>query len=393
MGDLSKFSVHFDFLNLLYLPFILVTLNDMRQHWYSLTDGVLKLPDRALLKRTTIFLLLPCIVFLHESGHYLAALSVGARVLEFHYGFLSGYVKIAPDRTASEFLWIAFAGNLLQILIGLAALCAVPFVRAPHLMALLTYFGLFTIAGTAVFYALLSAAGVYGDWIDIYTSSDRTGVTAIAIFHAAVVLLLAYLCFCHGPRCWFARRTMPDWWEHHKQVEEAARNHPDYATLEALCISWMRAGFPGKAEQVLKQMAALSDRPQIKLLKGRILLIRGSTEKALNCFDELISDPNLNEKGRARLCVEAGDILLHAREFSEALNLFSKGVDLDPLLAEARLFKAIMLNSIGKHSEALDELANASKPEMEWACPDHRCILEAEVERANAGVLEGENRS
>ncbi len=389
MGDLSKFFFQVDFINLLYLPFILLTLTDVRKNWSSLTDEVLTPADRALLKRATIFLILPSIDLLHELGHCLAALSVGARVVEFHYGFVTGYVKIFQDRTASQLLWIAFAGNLFQILIGLVSFLIVPLVRSPYMVALLVYSGLFAISQTAVFYTMLSAVGAYGDWIEIYTSPDRTGVIAIGIFHAVILLLLAYLCFGHWPRYWFARQTMPGWYELHKEVEATALEDPAYATLEPLCVSWMRAGLPGRADKVLKQMAALGDRPQVKLLQGRILLMRGNVDGAVRCFGQLIADRNLNEKGRARLCVEAGDILMNSRQFAQALNLFSTGVELDPVFAEARLFKAIMLNSIGKHAEALQELSLVSGADMEWAAPENQSLVTGEVERARLAMSGG----
>lgn len=393
MGDLFQFDLKRDFMNFIYVPFMVATFIEINKNRESVFDDQLTVGDRAILMRATIFLLLPLIVFIHELGHYLAALSVGARVMEFHYGPATGFVKIFPDRSDSQTLWIAFAGNLLQIVIGLLSLVSSTIVRSPAMVALCVYFGLFTLADTAVFYALLSAAGLYGDWIDIYTNPDRSGVFMIGIFHVCIVLLLALLIYADAPRQWFAKRTIPGWYESHRKLEEMVKGEPSYENLEALCVSWFRAGFPAKAEKILDRMSVQGDRPEIKLMRARILMSRGKVAEATSLFDELIDDESLNAKGRARLCVEAGDIMVSYRNTEEALKLFSKGAELDPLFGEAGLFKAIMLNSMNRHAEALEALPLISHPLMVWSNPANVDRVQEEAERARAALNLGGSKS
>lgn len=389
MGDFFQFDLRRDFVNLVYLPFIVATFIEIKNNRAAIFDDQLTVADRAILKRATIFLLLPLIVLVHELGHYLAALSVGATVLEFHYGPATGFVRILHDRTDSQMLWIAFAGNLVQMVIGLLSLLVSLFVRSPAMVAICVYFGLFALADTAVFYALLSALGLYGDWIEIYASADRAGVLMIGIFHVCILLLLAFLIYGDAPRQWFAKKTIPDWYEQHRILEKQAEKEPSYENLEALCVSWFRAGFPKKAEKVLDRMAVQGDRPEIRLMRARIWMSRGKVEAAARCFEELIDDESLNEKGRARLCVEAGEIMVSYRDIPAALKLFSKGVELDPLFGEAGLFKAIMLNSLNRHAEALESLPLATHPHMVWSDPSNADRVHEEAERARAALEAG----
>ena len=393
MGDFSIFNFKSDFVNVLYVPFMIATVLEIKANWAGLTDNHLTWLDRSILMRAVIFLLLPIIVFLHEGGHYLAALSVGAKVMEFHYGPATGFVRIFADRTAAQFLWIAFAGNLVQIVIGLLALAAAPLFRSPPLVALCVYFGLFAVADTAIFYALLSAVGLYGDWIDIYTNSERNWVLAIGVFHVLLLALLAVLFYGAAPRTWFARRTMPEWFDEHQRLESQARLTPTFETLQALCLSWLRAGFADKASAVLATLSPLGDGPQLKLLQARVLMSKGKVEKACQCFTSLIDDDSLNERGRARLCVEAGEIMMAYRNFPEALKLFSKGAQLDPFFGEAGLFKAIMLNSMDKHAEALEALPLVSHPQLVWSYPENEQRVQEEAERARAALDHRENKS
>lgn len=389
MGNFLGIDLQRDFMNLVYVPFMIAMFLEIKSHWKSIVDDELTVSDRAMLKRAVVFLLLPCIVFLHELGHYLAAISVGAKVLDFHYGPATGYVQIYPDRSPSQSLWIAFAGNLLQMIIGLISLGISPFLKSPPMVALAVYFGLFTLAGTAVFYALLSAFGLYGDWRDIYTSPDHAGMLAIGCFHAAILGLLAFCFYADAPKLWFAKKTIPTWYSQHQELERQASADPSYKNLEALCVSWFRAGFPKQSEKILGQMSGLGDRPELKLMRARILMSQGKVDDANRCFDELISNEDLNRKGRARLCVEAGEIMVAYRNIPAALNLFSKGAQLDPLFGEAGLFKAIMLNSMGKYAEALEALPLVSHPHLVWSNPDNAVRVHEEAERARAGLDKG----
>lgn len=210
--DLSL-SLSSDLMNLLAVPFILWTLKDVIAGWKGLWDNDLTPEDRQLLLRMVIFLMLPGVVFFHELGHYLAALSVGVPVAKFHYGPVLGYVETYGCTDPVKRLWIAFAGNLAQILIGLLSLVLATISKSPPMVAVCVYFGLYTIASTVVFYALLSLGGFYGDWIQMYTNPFLPGVSAIVVFQLLLVAGLAWAVYNPLPKAWFAERTggtMPD---------------------------------------------------------------------------------------------------------------------------------------------------------------------------------------
>lgn len=204
--DLS-FSFSSDWVNLLAIPFILWTVKDVIAGWKGLWDDDLTFEDRQLLMRMVIFVMLPGVVFFHELGHYLAALSVGVPVAKFHYGPVMGYVETYGCTDPAKRLWIAFSGNLVQILIGLLSLVVAGISKSPPVVATAVYFGLYTVASTVVFYALLSLGGFYGDWIQMYTNSFLPGVAAIIVFQLLIIAGLAWAVYAPLPKAWFAEHT------------------------------------------------------------------------------------------------------------------------------------------------------------------------------------------
>src|SRR4030095_14629755 len=159
-----------DFLNLLYLPLMVLTGMDARKNWSSICDAELTSRDCQILQKMVLFWLIPVVVLCHELGHVAAIKLFGGEVAEFHYALFWGYVVPRGAFTAVQLVWAFLAGSLVQVLIGLAALAAAVVVSSPPVVALLIYLGLWSIGGTVVVYALLSLTGLYGDWVAIYNA-------------------------------------------------------------------------------------------------------------------------------------------------------------------------------------------------------------------------------
>ena len=158
--------------------------------WQSIWDANLSQEDRRLIMRMVIFLALPVIVLIHELGHLLAAVYCGAQVLDFHYGPVAGHVTVDAHLAADKLLYIAVAGNLAQVLVGAVALSLSTIVRSAPLVTFLVYLGLFSIGDTVIFYAALSLASIYGDWIQIYQSPCTSLVYAVGAIHALLVIFV-----------------------------------------------------------------------------------------------------------------------------------------------------------------------------------------------------------
>ena len=163
-----------------------VTVRDRRQ----LFDDRFTSADRQQLSQAAFFLLLPLSVLLHEAGHAIAVRAFGGTVTGFGYYVFYGYVAHEGFYTNADLFWIALSGNLVSVLLGLAAL-VVPLVRParPPVNYLLFLFGTIDLLNALVFYPLMDfAGGMAGDWAQIYRRETPvlSGVT-LAV-HVALLL-------------------------------------------------------------------------------------------------------------------------------------------------------------------------------------------------------------
>ncbi|MBX9685766.1 MAG: M50 family metallopeptidase, partial [Candidatus Obscuribacterales bacterium] len=211
-------SLSSDWFNLMSIPLILLTLKEVLPNWKSIWDNELSMSDRRMIMRIVIFLALPVVVFIHELGHLLAALALHVKVYEFHYGPVTGHVNVAANIPAESQLWIAVAGNLAQIVLGLACLALSTLARSPALICFLVYLGLFAVGDTVIFYTLLSLASIYGDWVQIYSNPCHSLVFAVGSVHVLLVALVIYCIYGTAPKLWYTKKTMPAWSSRHKKL-------------------------------------------------------------------------------------------------------------------------------------------------------------------------------
>ncbi len=362
-----EFTGASDIWNLFYIPLMVMTVISARKNWKELIDDRLTVQDRHLLLRIALFLLLPVVVFFHEVGHAVAIVLFGGKVAEFHFGVMWGFVKSYSQFTPSEHVWIAFAGNLVEMLIGMASLGLAVVSKAPPLVAVSTYLGILSVGGAAVLYPLMSVTGCYGDWVQIYDSPAHVLVFGIGLFHGAVVALLFWGLFAPAPKMWFAAATDPAWAKSHAAVEAACERDPSFANLLAMGWSYFQGGLLSRA----KAAAAAADSvapgsPQTLMLRASIALRANSIEQAVSLFENVASQEGVHP----RLAVEAllclGDCKLNGNNPEAALKCYERALGIMPEMADLHFLKGLTLNMLGKHSAAESELSCLDDPALFW---------------------------
>lgn len=351
-----------DALNLLFLPLMAITIVQAYKGWGKLWDERLTASDRQLLLRIVIFLLLPIVVLFHELGHVAAVKYFGGTVREFHYAFLSGYVVPGERFPANETVWLYFSGNLVQILIGLVAgLCAVV-ASSPPVVALLVYLALWSVGGTVIIYALLSVTGIYGEWINIYSSQPSTLVGSIAAFHLSMIGLVLWSLYGERPKLWFTCKTDPKWAADYKNLNEQVARNPSAGNWLKLAWSLYRKGLYRACEHCLAQAHRLDpDMPEARILEATVADARGRLNKAIKCYEELIEAPDINENLKLMALLALGQCQLKLRRPDQALKTFSEASVARPDIADPHFFKAALLIEIEHLDEAEAELQTATQ--------------------------------
>lgn len=349
-----------DLLNLLFLPLMAITAVSVRKNWRALWDENLTGQDRLLIQRAVIFLLLPVVVLLHELGHVAATELFGGKVVEFHYAFLSGYVVPAGHFTADEKVWLYFAGNLVQIVIGLAAAVGAAMVSSPPVVALLAYLALWSVGGTVIIYTLLSVSGLYGDWIHIYTAPGSALVASIAFFHLVLVVLVIYSLYGSMPRLWFAETTDPRWAVENRLMREHANLFPS-------ADNWVRLGwsyyfktlYKFAGECLDKARSVSPEAPNLRIFEAALADERGATGRAIECYQEIIQNEELPERLRLLSLMSLGRCQLRHGRREQALGTFIKASELAPETADPHYFVGTLLGDSGRADEAQSHLRAA----------------------------------
>ena len=148
---------------------------------------------KRLATQAAVFLVPPIVVLIHELGHVVAVLAVGARVTSFHYGIFEGAVGFVGDITPGQDWFIALAGNLFGAATGLA-LAGVGLKGSrlrPGLRYTLILGGSLQVGYALVGYPLLSLSSNWGDWVVIYDFSATPVLSwATAVGHVGALVVL-----------------------------------------------------------------------------------------------------------------------------------------------------------------------------------------------------------
>lgn len=382
-------SLSSDIFNLMSIPLILITIKEVIPRWKQIWDKNLTMEDRRYIMRIVIFLALPAVVFIHELGHLLAALSVGAKVYDFHYGPVTGHVRVQSDLAPWKMLWIAVAGNLAQILVGLISLAMAAIVRSAPLVAFFVYLGLFAVGDTVIFYAALSLASVYGDWIRIYTNPCTQLVAAVGVEHLALIILVLYCMNGSIPRIWFTRKTMPGWSESHQRLETAVKKEPGLQNCLDLSESFVQAGLYKEAERSLDHADLFAPgSPVVEYARAQLEMSRGNSDKAMVLFDKLSQDIQLSEPMRAQISLQMGEVWLYRRSTDKALECFQFASHLNPQLGDARLQKAILQANKHQYDELQEDILALKSPDTFWLYTQNRQTAPDEIAKLENIILQ-----
>lgn len=386
-----------DFLMLIVLPLMLLTLKSAWTERRTLWDADVTTRDRDLLMRITMFVLMPIVVFFHECGHALATLYFGGKIAEFHYGILWGYVVpsgiFSPDQT----LVIYLAGNVVEILCGLIALLLAFVVTSPPVVAVLVYLAIWSISGTAIVYALMSVMGMYGDWIAIYNTPVRSWIPYIGTIHAVIVGGLVYGLYGRAPRLWFAMKTRPAWANKRRALLNELALHPSPELYLDLGWVYYEAGLDQFAEDACNQSLKLDAFFADPLyLKAWLLVNRGRADQAQSALTELSNNRNASLILRTRSLMAVGQlaedqIKKHTKNgpvppemWKTPLEAFTAAINITPELGDPRFYRARTLNKAGLHTTALEELQALG--DLKWLDSRLSQLVQVEINLARQSL-------
>lgn len=387
--------------NILFVPLLFLTARDAITRRSELFDNNLTEEDRALLQRVAIFIVLPIIVLIHELGHAAAGLMVGGKIIDFHYGLQFGYVDVLGRFSPAQSLWIALSGNLVQIILGYIFLAVALLVKSPPKVALLTYCGVMSIGDTAVLYALMSAAGVYGDWKNIYTCGDPNLVAVVAFFHVVVVLSLIWGFTAAGPRLWYVSATNPQWAEAFRELKtrrdkltkggktgQSSSSDNELQLMAEEAILYIKGGLLKEAGKTVRQ--AEKQFPQdnyLRFLEGEVLRCGRSPENGLRIWQDYLSNQTLSIADRLELCLNAIGAELGRGNVANAELLFKQIEAHNEDLGDIKFYKARLFSSIGKYEEALKLLDELKRENTRWLDSGLLDDLPLEYSRVRNAIL------
>jgi tetratricopeptide (TPR) repeat protein len=267
--------------------------------------------------------------------------------------------------TDAQLLILYFAGNAVQILIGILAFSGAIFASAPYLVTLLVYLSIWAVGGTVILYALMSATGLYGDWAAIYLSPAHALLVPIAITHALLVIAVLYGLYGTWPKIWLTGKTQPKWLELHKRYLAEVSLNPTPGNWLNLAISYQKAGLLKQSHQCLQK--ALLSKPDLQtkarvlLSEGSLFLRKGNADKAANCYRQIADNEEMPLEDRLRAYCILGDLQERQNNLEAALSIYNQAIKAAPSLADAHYLKARLLLKLKNKQEATDELKLCSE--------------------------------
>jgi hypothetical protein len=341
---------------LIAVPIAISTVIKAQKNWANLWDRDLTTEDRSLLMGLALFVVMPVIVFFHECGHAAATIACGGQVQKFYYGFLWGYVIPSGNFTDGQILWIYLAGNLAEIALGVVALIVAIRAKAPAIVALSVYVSFWAIAGTLIFYTLLSVIGAYGDWEAIYSSPLKNVVALIGAIHAVLIGLIVWAAYSKTTTLWFARKTKPDMVAPEKALLAMVKTDSSSENLLQLAWFYYRNGAKKIARNYSKQIEKETPYlPANQLLDGWLCFSANNLGSAKNAFNKCADNVDASDTQRARAIMGAAvcsvssvESRLHGaagtvEDWSAAVALYSKAHQIMPDLGDPLFHRAELL--------------------------------------------------
>ncbi|MEA2827965.1 MAG: hypothetical protein QOG43_2404, partial [Actinomycetota bacterium] len=241
--------------------------------------------DKRLATQAAVFLVAPIVVLIHELGHVVAVLAVGARVVSFHYGFFEGAVGFVGNITPAQDWFVALTGNLFGAVTALALVgLGLRGERLrPGLRYLLILGGTLQVGYALIGYPVLSLTSNWGDWIVIYDFS-ATPVLSWATAVAQVAVLAGLWRWWRGSVRHSLFAIASGQGERVAALRQAVRESPvDEAAWLELAGLYAGRGELGLARSTLDQAAAPGAAPtaRIHLARARLAIIESRWSAAV----------------------------------------------------------------------------------------------------------------
>ena len=225
----------------------------LRREWGSLKQEPLTSRKLGLAEQAAFYLAVPPAVLFHEICHAIPIYIWGGRVVNCGYGFYWGYVQ--PDRffAPGQEWFIALAGTLGSLFIGLLYWA----ISAGQPNRTLRFFGLrafrFQLYFSLLIYPIFTAVTFIGDWRTIYNFRETPVLSgATAVFHLAI--LGWYFWMDRSGRFEMVAHESLAAQEKFNQLETQVKMNPQDATLQLAYIEALRRGrAANRAKQQLKQ--------------------------------------------------------------------------------------------------------------------------------------------
>lgn len=356
-----------DLATIVFIPLIVITIRDLHKNWRSLWDDDVTKEDRSLLLRTALILAVTVITVIHELGHVIATYHFGGKIVDFHYGVIHSWVSRVGVFTPEQNVWIAFAGNLLEIIVALLLLVVACCLRSPPLVALLVYVGWISIANSILLYPLLSMAGLQGDWAQIYLTPAGKLNLQIGIFHALLLTGFLGLSFSNKAKLWFRRRTDPRWDMEYQRWVSQLSVAPSVEGWVNLGYTYGKAGLFGLARNAAEQAAALDPgAPEVARLQAAVAFSERKFNDVIRISKRVTNDMNVAPRIRALAWMNAGHAYRELRDNEKSLIAYDRAITEDPFIGDARLFKVSLLLSFSKEQDARRELLAMSTLPLNW---------------------------
>lgn len=385
-----------DFQIIIWIPLALITLKELKKDWRKLWDNDLTVADRQSLQRLNIFFVMPLVVLLHELGHAFATIQLGGVVKELHFGIWWGYVIPVGNFTALDDLIITLAGSGVQILFGFLALIVATLVKSPPVVAMLVYSGLFSIAGTVVIYALMSVAGMYGDWISIYRSTETQWVMVVAVCHALLVGFVFYLLYGEAPKIWYTGKTRPKWKKDYQTAKAKVAEEPNAINNLSLAWAYYLVGLNKKCLMTLEKVKELDpDLVDRWFLVGCLERSAGNIDKAIESFEQIVMNEKADDLVKVRALLAEGHCLSDRADYeitdkngdkqsayASVLETYEQAAAMRPDLADPLFFKATILNKVDLHKDA--EILLKQLDEHLWLDPTLKASVPFELKAARS---------
>jgi tetratricopeptide (TPR) repeat protein len=341
-----------------------------------------------------MFVLMPIVVFLHECGHAAAIILFGGTIAEFHYGLLWGYVRPNGLFTPEQILIIYLAGNVVEVICGVLCLLGAAICNSPPVVACLVYLGIFAIAGTTIFYAIISCLGMYGDWTAIYNTSVTSWLPYIAVCHAFFVITILYAMIGNAPRLWFTCRTRPNWETKWRIMKDAVKKAP--SPEKYLDLGWMYydQGLTNLAKDALKKARSLkANDVNMDYLEGWIKVAERKPDAGKRIFSQITQNQAVTPFMKASSFIAIAEIEeekvktmsrggpVPGKMWASTLEAYTAAELADPTLGDAKYHRARLLNKVGLHTEAKTELLKIE--DAKWSDPELAELVQVEYDLAS----------